>query len=279
MSDAPLTRRELRELERRREKGEQPELPTMAPTVSVETRAGSDEAAPAAPIVPAAPAPPAESAQLAQLASGVALEAPLQIDGLSPTPIDVTATLEATEASETPDVAEVEEVAEAPELPGDSFNRSPAAVEQEAQEDGTSGDYFRRLVMASHSTDETPTGMIVMPEMSSPDITGALSGAGDLMITGKMQVSRELSNFGTLTTGLDSPEIDHADEGDEQLHSRAVEEHSPVAASRAVREPGMPLAPRRGHGVRLSIWAVVSGLAVAVAGVVAVILGIVQGWF
>ncbi|MBF4551933.1 hypothetical protein [Pseudoclavibacter sp. VKM Ac-2888] len=276
MSDAPLTRRELRELERRREKGEQPELPTMAPTVSVEAEAGSEEAAP---VVPAAPAPRAETAQPAQLASGVALEAPLQIDGLSPTPIDVPATLESTEASETPDVAEVEEVAEAPELPGDSFNRSPAAVEQEAQEDGTSGDYFRRLVMASHSTDETPTGMIVMPEMSSPDITGALSGAGDLMITGKMQVSRELSNFGTLTTGLDSPEIDHADEGDEQLHSRAVEEHSPVAASRAVREPGMPLAPRRGHGVRLSIWAVVSGLAVAVAGVVAVILGIVQGWF
>ncbi len=273
MSDAPLTRRELRELERRREKGEQPELPTMAPTVSVEAEAGSDEAAPAAPI---APAPPAESAQTAQLASGVALEAPLQIDGLSPTPIDVPATLEVPEASEVP---EVPEVSEAPELPGDSFNRSPAAVEQEAREDGTSGDYFRRLVMASHSTDETPTGMIVMPEMSSPDITGALSGAGDLMITGKMQVSRELSNFGTLTTGLDSPEIDHADEGDEQLHSRAVEEHSPVAASRAVREPGMPLAPRRGHGVRLSIWAVVSGLAVAVAGVVAVILGIVQGWF
>ncbi|PPF76678.1 hypothetical protein [Pseudoclavibacter sp. Z016] len=276
MSDAPLTRRELRELERRREKGEQPELPTMAPMVSVEAEAGSEEAAP---VVPAAPAPRAESAQPAQLASGVALEAPLQVDGLSPTPIDVPATLESTEASETPDVAEVEEVAEAPELPGDSFNRSPAAVEQEAQEDGTSGDYFRRLVMASHSTDETPTGMIVMPEMSSPDITGALSGAGDLMITGKMQVSRELSNFGTLTTGLDSPEIDHADEGDEQLHSSAVEEHSPVAASRAVREPGMPLAPRRGHGVRLSIWAVVSGLAVAVAGVVAVILGIVQGWF
>ncbi|MBF4459609.1 hypothetical protein [Pseudoclavibacter sp. VKM Ac-2867] len=267
MSDAPLTRRELRELERRREKGEQPELPTMAPTVSVEAGAGSDEAAPAAPVVPAAPAPPAESAQPAQLASGVALEAPLQIEGLSPTPIEVLATLEAPE------------VPEAPELPGDSFNRSPAAVEQEAQEDGTSGDYFRRLVMASHSTDETPTGMIVMPEMSSPDITGALSGAGDLMITGKMQVSRELSNFGTLTTGLDSPEIDHADEGDEQLHSRVAEEHSPVAASRAVREPGMPLAPRRGHGVRLSIWAVVSGLAVAVAGVVAVILGIVQGWF
>ena len=261
MSDAPLTRRELRELERRREKGEQPELPTMAPTVSVEAEAGSEEAAP---VVPAASAPPAESAQPAQLASGVALEAPLQVDGLSPTPIDVPVTLEAPEV---------------PELPGDSFNRSPAAVEQEAQEDGTSGDYFRRLVMASHSTDETPTGMIVMPEMSSPDITGALSGAGDLMITGKMQVSRELSNFGTLTTGLDSPEIDHADEGDEQVHSRAVEEHSPVAASRAVREPGMPLAPRRGHGVRLSIWAVVSGLAVAVAGVVAVILGIVQGWF
>jgi len=261
MSDAPLTRRELRELERRREKGEQPELPTMAPTVSVEAEAGSEEAAP---VVPAASAPPAESAQPAQLASGVALEAPLQVDGLSPTPIDVPVTLEAPEV---------------PELPGDSFNRSPAAVEQEAQEDGTSGDYFRRLVMASHSTDETPTGMIVMPEMSSPDITGALSGAGDLMITGKMQVSRELSNFGTLTTGLDSPEIDHADEGDEQLHSRVVEEHSPVAASRAVREPGMPLAPRRGHGVRLSIWAVVSGLAVAVAGVVAVILGIVQGWF
>lgn len=133
--------------------------------------------------------------------------------------------------------------------------------------------------MASHSTDETPTGMIVMPDMSSPDITGALSGAGDLMVTGKMQVSRELSNFGTLTSGLDSPEIDVDDDDIEEQRVKIVEEHSPVAASRAVREPGMPLAPRRGHGVRLSIWAVVSGIAVAVAGVVAVILGIVQGWF
>jgi hypothetical protein len=94
-----------------------------------------------------------------------------------------------------------------------------------------------------------------------------------------MQVSRELSNFGTLTSGLDSPEIDRDDDGDEPQQTRVVEEHTPVAASRAVREPGMPLAPRRGHGIRLSIWAVVSGIAVAVAGVVAVILGIVQGWF
>lgn len=240
MSDAPLTRRELRELERRREKGEETTLPTLTPTVSVES---------------------------ASTASGVALETPLHIEGLSPEPVPN-------------ERRAVEEPSEEPELPGDSFNRSPAAVEQEAQEDGTSGDYFRRLVMASHSTDETPTGMIVMPEMSSPDITGALSGAGDLMVTGKMQVSRELSNFGTLTGGLDSPEIDlDEDDGGEQQRAKIVEEHTPIAASRAVREPGMPLAPRRGHGVRLSIWAVVSGLAVAVAGVVAVILGIVQGWF
>lgn len=240
MSDAPLTRRELRELERRREKGEETTLPTLTPTVSVES---------------------------ASTASGVALETPLHIEGLSPESVPN-------------ERRAVEEPSEEPELPGDSFNRSPAAVEQEAQEDGTSGDYFRRLVMASHSTDETPTGMIVMPEMSSPDITGALSGAGDLMVTGKMQVSRELSNFGTLTGGLDSPEIDlDEDDGGEQQRAKIVEEHTPIAASRAVREPGMPLAPRRGHGVRLSIWAVVSGLAVAVAGVVAVILGIVQGWF
>ncbi|GAB3304301.1 hypothetical protein [Pseudoclavibacter terrae] len=263
MSDAPLTRRELRELERRREKGEETPLPNRTPTVSVEAEAPSSDV-PTADVadagetsadaegLPSAPSP----------ASGVALEAPLQIDGLSP---------------ERP--AETTDTSEAVELPGDSFNRSPAAVEQEAQEDGTSGDYFRRLVMASHSTDETPTGMIVMPEMSSPDITGALSGAGDLMVTGKMQVSRELSNFGTLTSGLDSPEIDREDDGDEPQQGRVVEEHTPVAASRAVREPGMPLAPRRGHGIRLSIWAVVSGIAVAVAGVVAVILGIVQGWF
>ncbi|MFC5123148.1 hypothetical protein ACFPRL_06810 [Pseudoclavibacter helvolus] len=99
------------------------------------------------------------------------------------------------------------------------------------------------------------------------------------MVTGKMQVSRELSNFGTLTSGLDSPEIDVDDDDIEEQRVKIVEEHSPVAASRAVREPGMPLAPRRGNGVRLSIWAVVSGIAVAVAGVVAVILGIVQGWF
>lgn len=240
MSDAPLTRRELRELERRREKGEETTLPTLTPTVSVES---------------------------ASTASGVALETPLHIEGLSPESVPN-------------ERRAVEEPSEEPELPGDSFNRSPAAVEQEAQEDGTSGDYFRRLVMASHSTDETPTGMIVMPEMSSPDITGALSGAGDLMVTGKMQVSRELSNFGTLTGGLDSPEIDlDEDDGGEQQRAKIGEEHTPIAASRAVREPGMPLAPRRGHGVRLSIWAVVSGLAVAVAGVVAVILGIVQGWF
>lgn len=257
MSDAPLTRRELRELERRREQGEETPLPTRTPTVSVNDEAPVSEAA-----AEADADEPTRASVAAPPASGVALEAPLQIDGLSPETVPV------------PERAP----GDAPELPGDSFNRSPAAVEQEAQEDGTSGDYFRRLVMASHSTDETPTGMIVMPEMSSPDITGALSEAGDLMITGKMQVSRELSNFGTLTGGLDSPEIDVDDDIEEQ-RVRIVEEHSPVAASRAVREPGMPLAPRRGHGVRLSIWAVVGGIAVAVAGVVAVILGIVQGWF
>lgn len=278
MSDAPLTRRELRELERRREKGEETPLPTLTPTVSVTSEATTTEAvrepveAAEVEVEPesadepgSADAPEAEVPVSSVPASGVALEAPLQIAGLSPATV--------------PEPEPENDRADAPELPGDSFNRSPAAAEQEAQQDGTSGDYFRRLVMASHSTDETPTGMIVMPDMSSPDITGALSGAGDLMVTGKMQVSRELSNFGTLTSGLDSPEIDVDDDDIEEQRVKIVEEHSPVAASRAVREPGMPLAPRRGHGVRLSIWAVVSGIAVAVAGVVAVILGIVQGWF
>lgn len=123
MSDAPLTRRELRELERRREKGEETPLPTLTPTVSVTSEATTTEAVrepveaaevevepesadePGSAAEPgSADAPEAEVPVSSVPASGVALEAPLQIAGLSPATV--------------PEPEPENDRADAPELPG-----------------------------------------------------------------------------------------------------------------------------------------------------------------
>lgn len=151
-------------------------------------------------------------------------------------------------------------------VPGASFQRQNDA-----------DDYFQRLVTASKAED-APTGMIVMPEVYSPDLTGALTSDGSVMVTGSMKVSRELTNHGAYRDAIDSPEIDAEIEDEPEARSP----HEPVRARDAVvarRATGVSITPTHEGKIRVSIWVVAAAIGVAVVGVGVILIGIASGWF
>ncbi|GGA75393.1 hypothetical protein GCM10011490_27700 [Pseudoclavibacter endophyticus] len=162
----------------------------------------------------------------------------------------------------------------APEAAAAPRVRDQAAHRDEV-ETGPDG-YFERLATAS--VGDAPTGMIVMPEVINPDITGALSGSGDVMVTGSMRISRDLSSFGAYRDGLDQFDAETGIVTDERRS-----EHSPVPARDAVslsRAPGVRVAPEPHRHLGVWIWVVVGAIGVAVVGGGGVLLyGVVSGWF
>lgn len=151
-------------------------------------------------------------------------------------------------------------------VPGASFHRQSDA-----------DDYFQRLAMAGR-TEDAPTGMIIMPEVYSPDLTGAISPDGRVMVTGSMKVSHELAHHGAYRDALDSPEIDEEPDGEEEVRGP----HRPVRARDAVvarRATGVSITPTHERRIRVSIWIVAAAIGVAVAGVAAIMVGLMNGWF
>lgn len=78
----------------------------------------------------------------------------------------------------------------------------------------------------------TSTNALVLPEMPTGSIAGPVSGTGEIIITGMIDLPRTVSSTGTVPTVHDSPDIDDLfDAGD---LTPAPVDAAPVSASRAV---------------------------------------------
>lgn len=153
---------------------------------------------------------------------------------------------------------------------GVAFVRPPAEEPQDAD------DYFHRLVVASHGGD-APTGMIVMPETFSPDLTGALNRTGDVMLTGSLRVSHELSSYGGYRDGLDQPDVDV-----ELITENVRDGHGPVPARQAVsaqRSTGINVTPTHERGIKVWMGVLIGALVLAIAGAGVLVFGFMNGWF
>lgn len=155
----------------------------------------------------------------------------------------------------------------------------PVERERERErERSDADDYFERLATASAS--DAPTGMIIMPQVLNPDITGALSRSGDVMVTASMRVSRDLSNYGAYREGLD--QIDDG-EADDVVTDRGRRELGPVRARDSVasqRPASVQLAASGERGLNTWIWIVAIGIGVVVvAGATVLVVGLTNGWF
>lgn len=166
--------------------------------------------------------------------------------------------------------------------PADGWYADDARASEASGGDGahesvnSSDDYFERLALASAG--DAPTGMIVMPEVMNPEITGALSRSGDVMVTGSMRVSRDLSAYGVYREGLDQTEDEAA-----VVTDGARGDHAPISAKDAIssqRATGVRMAPSPERGLNTWIWVVVGAIGVAVVGGGGVLLfGLISGWF
>ncbi len=78
----------------------------------------------------------------------------------------------------------------------------------------------------------TSTNALVLPEMPTASIAGPVSGTGEIIITGMIDLPRTVSSTGTVPTLHDSPDIDDLfDAGD---LAAAPPDVAPVSAARAV---------------------------------------------
>ncbi len=78
----------------------------------------------------------------------------------------------------------------------------------------------------------TSTNALVLPEMPTASIAGPVTGTGEIIITGMIDLPRTVSSTGTVPTVHDSPDIDDLfDAGD---LAAAPPDAAPVSASRAV---------------------------------------------
>lgn len=160
-----------------------------------------------------------------------------------------------------------------------SASGDPITVDDQIEAGGGDvDDYFERLAVASAG--DAPTGMIVMPELLNPEITGALSRSGDVMVTGSMRVSRDLSSYGAYRDGLDS---DDTDDDADVLGDRGRGEHAPVSARDAISSrarTGVRMTPSPERRLNTWIWIVVGAIGVVVVGGAGVLLyGLMSGWF
>jgi hypothetical protein len=89
---------------------------------------------------------------------------------------------------------------------------------------------FSREVGAASSL--TSTNALVLPEMPAASIAGPVTGTGEIIITGMIDIPKVVSSTGTVPTVHDSPDIDDlVDPGELTV---APPDAAPVSASRAV---------------------------------------------
>ena len=158
--------------------------------------------------------------------------------------------------------------------PSASEPAGPSSAPAPVAGDGEADDYFHRLATANYA--DAPTGMIVLPDIVTPDVTGALTRSGDVMVTGSMRVSRDLSEYGVYREGLDQADDDLDDSG-----VVPSGELGPVRARDVISAGAteLTIAPTRQKGIGITIWVVVGALVAAAIGVGVLVFGYLSGWF
>jgi hypothetical protein len=115
-------------------------------------------------------------------------------------------------------------------------------------------------------------GALILPNDPQPDLTQAVSGTGDIFITGSLNLPKRLAQTGAPIDAIDSPDVD-------RLYEHAQEDHAPgvkpVSANRAISGAGSGKAMLGGRRLSANILptvlAIIAG-AMAV-GVVALLVG------
>ncbi len=141
----------------------------------------------------------------------------------------------------------------------------------DAEEDPHEGftGLLSRSVQGSHGS----SNALILPTDPQPaDLTQAVSGTGDIFVTGTMNLSRSLSTTGAAGDRYDSHEIDHLYEGAVDEPAAGV---APVRASRAVSgatQDRQFAKAKGGRGTMLpTVLAIVAGaMAVGVVGLLVV---------
>lgn len=266
-----------------------------APPAS-DTTTGSVGAPPLHVIAPAAAAAPPVVAEPAreQTLSRRELRALREAAGLPPEPVDAPVVHAAPPAV----VAPPEIVIEAPPAPlvqPEAVPLAPPAAVSSAppgsaptgshwsvgihDEDDPFENTFSREVGSAVSM--TNTNALVLPEMPLGSLSGPVSGTGEIIITGMIDLPRAVSSTGTVPTVHESPDIDDLfDPGD---LAAGPPDSAPVSALRAVSSHtgtgGIMTTGRRPAGNTITTVLVASTVVMAVVAIGLFVLAAVNGLF
>ena len=94
-------------------------------------------------------------------------------------------------------------------------------------EDPFTNTFSREVGSASHSTNA-----LVLPQMPQSNLSGPVTGTGEIIVTGMIEVPRIVTSTGTVPSVHDSADVDdYVEPGDVELTSTGA---APVSALRAV---------------------------------------------
>ncbi len=124
------------------------------------------------------------------------------------------------------------------------------------------------------------TNALVLPEMPTGSLTGAVPGTGEIIITGMVEVPTSIASTGAVPSVHDSPDIDELlDAGDREFVST---DSAPVSAINAVSSHTATrnvIAGRKPRGNALTTVLIVSTVVMAVAAVTIFVVAAVNGLF
>lgn len=124
------------------------------------------------------------------------------------------------------------------------------------------------------------TNALVLPEMPTGSLTGAVPGTGEIIITGMVEVPTSIASTGAVPSVRDSPDIDELlDAGDREFVST---DSAPVSAINAVSSHTATrnvIAGRKPRGNALTTVLIVSTVVMAVAAVTIFVVAAVNGLF
>jgi hypothetical protein len=280
--EPPLTRRQLREMERAQAAAAgTPETPVEdAPApVAPQPPAPVQTAVPVQPTVPAQPAPSEQSAPSGQAAAPAQ---PSSDDALNrhsrraaPTEPDAAPTASASAIPAPPAPADAA-TSEPSTATGSRTLQPPtghwsiaANAPEDPDEQGATP--LSRNVLTSGTV--TATNALILPNIpSAADATAPLTSTGEILVTGSIDLPRSLGSTGHQPHGFDSADMDRMYEQAES--ERPSTDATPIRAASAISATASttaPISPPKNRGTRLpTILSITAGvLAVAVLGLLA----------
>lgn len=298
----PLTRRQLRELERQRSGGTQPGAESSAPAAgSTETSAPAsastaDSSSPttSAPAEPAAPehthhaAPtPQPQTRRARYHGGIAYaietEEVQTIPPAKQQPVEQEMPVVGTASDVSAEEAELAEVEDSPAAPvapvtiergADPLVSStlPTSPERPAANKGEASfdDLIASRTIGTSNSISTTSALVLPNVPTHADVGSALDETGEVIITGSIDLPASLSSTGASpAAGLERSDLDALIEGADRDQTNS--DVAPMAANRAVSTHGAPSAmvapPKRARVNAPLILAITAGvLAVGVVG-------------